>query len=210
MATTDLPIPGAEDTPAPELLARTARAAVDASSVTSSMCAIGTAQADTFSAALSAIATAKTGSLEATGSAVLLTQADGDVNISLSAAPIVSAKGNATFRQAYASAFISGGDVSISQGGAPFIIGREIAIESGGAGAIVAGEVSVRRGWIGMLIARNSEVSEDSKVLLDTKGAMILAAALLGGFGIIAVALYLGAKRVSTWRPAMPAFHHKR
>ena len=170
------------------------------------MSAVNAVNADTVSAAASAIATAKTGSLDATGCAVGLAQVDGDANICLSAAPIVSAKGDATFRQAYASAFISGGDVSISQGGAPLIIGREITIDTGGAAALVASDVKVRRGWIGLLFARHADVSEDSRVLLDTKGALILAAVLLGGFGLVAVALYLSARRVSEWRPEWPAW----
>jgi len=210
MATTDLPIPGAEEPSAEEVVARTARGTVEGPSVTASMCAIGTANTEKLSAAACAIATAKTENLEATASAVLLTQADGDVNISLSASPIVYAKGNATFRQAYASAFVSGGDVSISQGGAPVIVGREITIDSGGGAALIAGEATVRHGFIGLLFARNADVAEDTKVFLDTRGALILAAVLLGGFGIVAVAMYLGAKRISEWRPTFPAMKRLR
>ncbi len=134
MATTDLPLASPDDiNPADETVAGSARQVVDASSATVSMSAVNAVNADTVSAAASAIATAKTGSLDATGCAVGLAQVDGNATISLSAAPIVSAKGDATFRQAYASAFISGGDVSISQGGAPLIIGREITIDTGAA-----------------------------------------------------------------------------
>jgi hypothetical protein len=205
MATTDLPLPASEDTPAGEVITRASRDTIDATSANISLSAVGTANADSISAAASAIATANTSALETTACAVGLAQVDGDATVSLSAIPIMSAKGSVTFRQAYASAFISGSDVSISQGGAPLIIGREISIDTGGGCAIVASEATVRHGWIGLLLARNVEVADDTRVFLDTRGSLILAVALLGGFGIIAVAIYLSAKRLAQWRPHFPS-----
>jgi len=208
MATTDLPLPVPENDSAETVVARTSRETIDTSSAAVSMSAVGTVNTETLSAAASALGTVKAGSVDATGCAVGLAQVDGDVAVSLSAVPILSAKGGATFRQSYASAFISGGDVSISQGGAPLIVGREITVDTGGAAAIVAGDATIRHGWIGMLLARNADVSEDTRVFLDTRGALILAAALLSGFGIVALVLYLSAKRISEWRPQLPKWRH--
>ncbi len=206
MATTDLPLPVPENGPAEEDVARSSLETVDATSATVSMSAVGTVNAETLSTAASAIATAKTGPIDATGCAIGLAQVDGDAAVSLSVVPILSAKGGATFRQSYASAFVSGGDVSVSQGGAPLIIAREVNIDTGGGVAVLTSEATIRHSWIGVLLARRADVSDDTRVFLNTRGALILAAALLGGFGIIAIALYFSAKSVSEWRPNWPSW----
>ena len=113
---------------------------------------------------------------------------------SLSAAPIVSAKGDATFRQAYASAFISGGDVSISQGGARSSSAARITIDTGGGVAVVASEATVRRGWIGLLFARHADVSEDSASSWTREARSSWQPCCSAGSASSPIALYLSAK----------------
>lgn len=163
--------------------------------------AVATAEADTINVTASAIASARTQSLTTTGSAVGLAQVEGDAHISLSAVPLVVAKGDAEFRQAYASAFIASNEVSVTQGGAPLIMGRSVSVKTGGAGAIMAGEANVSHGWVGLLLAKDATIAEDSRVVFTTKAALIIAVALLGGFGLVAVGVYFGARRLSQWRP---------
>lgn len=158
-------------------------------------------EAESVSATLSAIASVRSNSLDATGSAIVLASVDGDAEVTASAVPILSAKGDATFRQAYASAFIAGGDVKIVQGGAPLILGKSVDIEQGGAIAMVTGEASVKRGFIGVLLSPRADVSDDSRVVVGPKAALIIGAVLLGGFGLVALAIFFGAKRVASWRP---------
>jgi hypothetical protein len=38
-------------------------------------------------------------------------------------------------------------------------------------------------------------------VLIGTRGALIIGAALLGGFALVALVMAVGVKRVVTWRP---------
>lgn len=165
--------------------------------------AVAAAEADTIHATASAIASARTHTLNTTGSAVGFAQVEGDARISLSAVPLVIAKGDADFKQAYASAFIASNEVSVTQGGAPLIMGRQVSVKSGGAVAVMAGQADISRGWVGLLLAKDATVAEDSRVVFTTKAALIIALALLGGFGLIAVGVYYGARRLAQSRPTI-------
>jgi hypothetical protein len=80
-------------------------------------------------------------------------------------------------------------------------MGKSVSIDSGGAMAMVAGDAKVSRGWIGVLLAKDAELSDDTRVMVTTKMALIIAAALLGGFGLIALGVYFGAQKLSQWKP---------
>lgn len=161
----------------------------------------GTLEGESLQANLSAIATAQVGSLEAVGSAVGFANVSGDATVTASATPIVYAKGNVSVRQSYTSAVLAGGDMEISQAGAPLIIGKRLSVSQGGAVAMAAGEAEVSNGFVGILISPKATISEESRVLIGTKAALIIAAALLGGFGLVALVMVLGVRRVMTWRP---------
>ena len=156
---------------------------------------------ETMQANLSAIATAQTGSLEAVGSAVGFANVSGDATLTASATPVVYAKGNVSIRQSYTSAVLAGGDMDISQAGAPLIIGKKLSVQQGGALVMLSGESAVTNGFVGVLLTPQANIAEDSRVLIGTKAALIIAAALLGGFGIVAVVMALGVRRVMSWRP---------
>ncbi len=161
----------------------------------------GTLEGESLQANLSAIATAQVGSLEAVGSAVGFANVSGDATVTASATPVVYAKGNVSVRQSYASAVLAGGDMEISQAGAPLIIGKRLNVSQGGAVAMAAGEAEVTNGFVGILITPKATIAEESRVLIGTKAALIIAAALLGGFGLVALVMVLGVRRVMTWRP---------
>ena len=158
-------------------------------------------------ASLSAIASAKTGTLDATASAIGIANVAGDSDIRFSTCSIMYSKGNGSFHQAYASAVIAANEMAVSQGGAPLAVARKISFEQGGSCVAVAGKVKVRRSFVGVLMAANAEVSEDTRILMTGKGVLILAAALLGGFGLLAIAMYFSANRFAEWRPniSMPS-----
>ena len=61
---------------------------------------------------------------------------------------------------------------------------------------LVTGEADVKHSWVGIVIAPKATVSEDSRVIISTKAALIIAAAVLGGFGLVALAFALGMRRV--------------
>jgi hypothetical protein len=161
----------------------------------------GTLESEKLQANLSAIATAQTGSLEAVGSAVGFANVSGDASLTASAAPIVYAKGDISVRQCYTSAVLAGGDMDISQAGAPLIVGKKLDVSQGGALVMLSGESMVSNGFVGILLTPKATVADDSRVLIGTKAALIIAAALLGGFGLVALVMVLGVRRVMSWRP---------
>lgn len=167
------------------------------------MSAIDDLEVERVEASLSAIASVTTDSLSATGSAVGMAKVGGDARAQLSVVGLVAASGNAELHQSYASAFVAGDTMSVSQAAVPMGLARTITFEQSGALVSAAGETTVKRSFVGLLLSGRTEVSEDSKVLLSTRAALIIAAALLGGFGFVAIAIYLGARRVSQWRPSI-------
>ena len=170
-------------------------------SMNANMSAIGTAEAGTMRTSLSAIGTADVGDLHTTGTAVGVANVTGDVDLTTSAAGLVSADGSASIHQAVAWGVFSGGDVKVSQAASVLTVAQGYRVDSGAAAAVVAGEATIKHGWIGFLFAPKATISEDSKVLLSTKAALIIAAALFGGFALVAVVMALGVRRVMSWRP---------
>lgn len=163
----------------------------------------GTLEATKIQASLSAVASAHAEEFEAVGSAVGFVSAGGNATITASATPIVHAKGDINIRQSYTSAVIAGGDLEISQAVAPIIVGKQLSIEQGGGVVLLAGDAQVSKGFVGVLLAPKATLSDDTKVLLSTKAALIIAAAIFGGFALVAVVLVLGARRVMSWRPGI-------
>lgn len=156
-------------------------------------------EAPALKANLSAIASADVVDLETTASALGITQVSGDAHISTSWCGVVYAKQGGTFQQGYASTAIFGGDTTVKQAGAPIIVGRSMNIEQGGGALLVGSDVKVSRGFVGIVVSGRSEISDDSKVLIGTKAAIIIAAAILGGFAVVAVVMAIGTARIATW-----------
>lgn len=153
---------------------------------------VGTVTADDVQANLSAVLMAKADWFESIGSAVAIASVEGDAEINTSAVPLLIAKGDIDFHQAYASAVVAGAAVNVHQGGSPFMLAKQLKIEQGAGAVIVAGEATVERSFVGFILARNANVSEDSRVLLDGKSAAIIAAGLFGGLGLLAFSLMRG------------------
>ena len=157
---------------------------------------------------LSAMGTVSAGSLSATGSAIGAASVDGDATVTASMVPVLLARGETTFQQSYASAVIVGGgaDMKLHQSCAPLIVGKTMELTQSGGGVLVAGEADVKGGWVGIVLSPKTIVSDDSHVIVSTRAALIIAAALLGGFGLVAIVMALGVRRVMRWRPiSMPS-----
>lgn len=167
----------------------------------------GTIEQETLQANFSAIAAARTGSLDATGSAIGFANVSGDASLTASAAPIVYSKGDVSLRQCYTSAVIAASEMNVSQAGAPLIIGKKLDVRQGGAMVMLSGESTVSNGFVGVLLAPKATVAEDSRVLIGTKAALIIAAALLGGFGLVALVMVVGARQIVSWRRQLTAPH---
>ena len=154
---------------------------------------------------LSAMGTVSAGSLSATGSAIGAASVDGDATITASMVPALIARGDTTFQQSYASAVIVGGgaETKLHQAFAPLIVGKTMDLTQSGACALVTGEADVKSSWIGLVLSPKTNVSEDSHVIISTRAALIIALALFGGFGLVALAITLGVRRVVRWRPTI-------
>ena len=134
---------------------------------------------------------------------------DGDASIGASAVGMLSA-GSVGIHQGGAMVMVVGGDASIDQGGAQVIVARSAGIEQGGVGVLVAGEADLARSWVGIMAARNATLSDDSRVIIDTKAALIIGGLLFGGFGIVALAVLLAGRRIAMRLPHLPWAGHRR
>ncbi len=161
----------------------------------------GRLEGSSVQASLSAIGSAHAEDFEAVGSAVGFVSAGGDATITASYAPLVHAKGDIHVRQTYTSAVIAGSDMEISQAVAPIIVGKQLSVQQGGGVVLLAGDAQVSNGFVGVLLSPKATICDDSRVLLSTKAAIIIAAALFGGFALVAVVMVIGARRVMSWRP---------
>lgn len=127
-----------------------------------------------------------------------------DVSMTTSVAGLVNAQGDAEISQGGALAVVSQGHAAISQGGAGAIVSNSFSGDSFGSGVVLGNEVSVANSWVGFALTPKMEVSEDSHVIIGTKGALIIAAAIFGVFGLAAVLAFYAGRRVLRWRPKVP------
>ena len=137
----------------------------------------------------------------ATGCAIGYAPIEGDATITASAVPLIKVDGDAVFKQAYASAFIAGGAIDMKQAATPVMLTRAAELEQSATCLMIAGETAVERSAVGVLISGRASISDDSRVLISTKAAIIIALAVLGGFGLVALVMVLGAQQVASKRP---------
>jgi hypothetical protein len=128
---------------------------------------------------------------------------EGDASIGTSVVGVVSAD-SVGIHQAAAAVIVVGGDASIDQGGAQVIVAQTVGIDQGGAAVLVAGEANLARSWVGVMAARNATLSDDSRVIIDTRAALIIGGLLFGGLGLVACAVFMGARRVAMRMPRLP------
>jgi hypothetical protein len=128
---------------------------------------------------------------------------DGDASIGASALGVLSAN-SVGIHQGGAAVMVVDGDVSIDQGAAQVIVARSAGLERGGVGILVTGEADLARSWVGVMAARNATLSDDSRVIIDAKAALIIGALLFGGFGLVALAVLMAGRRIAARIPHMP------
>ena len=148
--------------------------------------AIGNVNAGELEANLSAFVSTKTGMLSADMCALAFTKVEGDAHITGAAVPIVTAGNGAALDWCYTSAVLAAPEISVTRSGAAMIAGNEVSLRKSGALVAVGSSVKVKRGFVGMVFSGKTEISEDSRVLIGSRGAWVIAAAILGG--LLAVA----------------------
>lgn len=157
-----------------------------------SMSAFGSVVCDEFDGRYSAIGSASVA---------------GDAELGGSLVGAINAE-SVALRQGVAGAMVVSGDAAISQGCAPMVIAQSVEMESSGACMVVTGDASVARSWVGFMAARNATVSDDSRIIIDTRAGLIIGGLLFGGLGLLAVAVYLGARRIAERVPHLPHLPH--
>lgn len=169
---------------------------------------------DVMEASMSCMGSVQTGELEAMACAIGSASVDGDAFVSASAAGLVTA-GYAEVRQGLAGAVVSDGEAKVSQSFTPLISARRVDMAGSANCLTFADEASATRSWIGLVAARNVTVSDDSRVIIDWRGAIILGLFMLGGFGIVAAVVWLTGRRVigalsriSARIPHLPSMPH--
>lgn len=145
-------------------------------------------------ASMTAIGSVMTEELEASQCAIGSASVDGDASLATSVVGVLSAD-SVGVHQGGAAVMIVDGDVSIDQGAAQVIVARTVGIDQGGVGTLVAGEANIARSWVGLMAARNATLSDDSRVIVDARSALIIGAGLLGGLCMLAAAIFMGARR---------------
>jgi hypothetical protein len=158
---------------------------------------------DTMEASMTAIGSVSAGELTATRSAIGSASVAGDVEISASVVGMLTAE-SVGVHQGVACMMMVDGDAAIEQGGAQLIVAQTAGLENGGVGILVANEVNAARSWVGVMAARNANISDDSRVIIDTRAALIIGGFLLGGMGLVACAVFLGARRIAQRMPHLP------
>ena len=73
---------------------------------------------------------------------------------------------------------MTGGDLSIREGGGLFLIaGGNVSVSEGGAGVALARRVRVERSYVGLALGQKVEVGDDSTMLLGPQQAAMFGAA---------------------------------
>jgi len=164
-------------------------------------------EVEMMEASMTAIGTVSTEEFEGTQCAIGSAAVEGDASISASAVGLLTA-GSVGLHQAGAAVIVVDGDAAIEQGGAQLIVAQRVDMENAGALVMVAGEASVARGWVGLMAARNATISDDSRVIIDGRAALIIGGLLFGGLGLVALAIFLGARRMASRIPHLPSWAH--
>jgi hypothetical protein len=145
---------------------------------------------------MSALASVQTTALSSAQSALGSVSVEGDASIRTSAVGVMNA-GTASVHQSLIGAVLTDGDATVSQSLTPLVAARKATLDNAASCMMVTGEASATRSWIGLMAARNATLSDDSRVIIDWKAALIIGVVLLGGFGLLAAAVFVAARRVA-------------
>lgn len=132
--------------------------------------------------------------VRASASLVGLACAQRDMTVDKSAMVVANIDGNARIDKSFAEVLVAG----------------DVTGENFGTAVLVSRAAEIKRGWVGIAVAPGMTVSEDSKVIIGPKAALIIAVALLGVAGLALVFVYEAASRMARWRPSVPSVHWRR
>lgn len=170
--------------------------------------AVANLEADIVDATGCAFARASTSDLGMGASAIALAEVHGDAWARFSAVALAYAEGDITLSTSYTSAVVAGGVVEMKTSLAPVVAGKEVSLDTSWACIAAGGEVTVENSWVGIVISPDATIAENSRVLITPRVGLLIGAFLFGGLGLIALAIYVGARRLAEWRPSvsLPTF----
>jgi hypothetical protein len=158
-------------------------------------------------ASMTAIGSVSTEEFDATQCAIATASVDGDASIGASVVGVISA-GSVGVHQGGAMVMVVDGDASIDQGGAQVVVAGTVGVDQGGVGILVTDEANLARSWVGVMAARNATLSDDSRVIIDTRSALIIGGLLFGGLGLVAVGVFMAGRRIASRIPRVPWAGH--
>lgn len=164
-------------------------------------------EVEMMEASMTAIGTVSTEEFEGSQCLIGNVAIEGDASLSGSAVGMLTA-GSVGLHQSGAMVIVVDGDAAIEQGGAQVVFAQSVGLENAGAGVLVAGDASVARSWVGLMAARNATISDDSRVVIDTRSALIIGGFLFGGLGLLAAAMMFAVHKRASRMPHMPNFAH--
>lgn len=158
-------------------------------------------QASSLDATLSAIASARAGSINAGGSAIGIATVAGSADLATSAIGLITAKGDCNVRQSYVQGLITAEKADLDQTVVAGVLAKTITFDRSASVVTISNDAEVRSGMVGVLLAGRANVSEDARVLLTGRALAVLALALIGGLGLVAVAVAWSAQRLAAALP---------
>lgn len=145
---------------------------------------------------------------EVTSSAVGAVIAGADAEVTGSMLGCVVAKGGVTMSRSGSLDIVTKGDVDVATGGTGIVLAAgDVRIENGFAGVAASRGASVRGSRVGMLLALKTEVSDDSRVIMDGRSAAIFGLAFGAVMTLAFGALFgWGWYSLRRWRRSLPPF----
>jgi hypothetical protein len=168
---------------------------------------IGILEVVAMKAQATMIGTVSTEEFDATQCAIGSASVAGDASVSTSLMGVLSAD-SVGIHQGGAVVMVVDGDVSVDQGAAQVMVTRSAGLERGGVGVLVAGDASLAHSWVGIMAARNATLSDDSRVVIDTRSALIIGGLLFGGLGLVALGVYFAGRKIAQRMPRLPHMPH--
>jgi hypothetical protein len=116
-----------------------------------------------------------------------LVRAENNLEMINSGAGVIVSGKDLIVKNGGAGAIVSGGDFTLENGGAQtIVVGGDMEITNGGATLVIpGGDLTVKKSIVGVALAKEVNVSEDSRVVLDTPRALIFGAAFGGVFALV-------------------------
>jgi hypothetical protein len=117
----------------------------------------------------------------------LLVRAEKNLEMVNSGAGAVVSGADLKVKNGGAGVIVSGGNLTLENGGGQtIVVGGDMEITNGGATLVIpGGDLTIKKSFIGVALAKEVQVSEDSRVLLDTPRALIFGAAFGGVFALV-------------------------